>query len=567
MSEEESLFTLFRAQVEEIKPPERFTFPFRYVAHPLADIAARELQEYIEQLEEWKEREAVQASTSKPVGKMFGVLVVRNRHGKTGYLSAFSGKMGERNLVPGFVPPVYDRLQDDGFFKKEEQVLIDINKQIRRLQNEPAYQRALFELTETKELVDSQLARTKKQVKEAKEKRRLKREKSRDMLSNDAFCKLDEQLNNESKDDHFAFKRLKKDLKKKVERLQLEVEMFENEISALKKKRKRKSGELQQRLFDQYVFLNIDKKVKRLTDIFDKTIFHVPPSGAGDCAAPKLLQYAFQHDMQPLCMAEFWWGDPSPLEVRKHGHFYPACRSKCEPILQHMLDGMAVDPHPMYARASEEKKISVLYEDEYMLVINKPSGLLSVPGKVIKDSVAERMKQQYPEATGPLVAHRLDAETSGLMLIVKNTDVYRHLQKQFLEQGVKKTYVAVLNGLLSQDKGEISLPLRVDLNNRPCQMVCYQYGKEAITKWEVISRTDKMTIVRMYPLTGRTHQLRVHAAHSDGLDASIVGDELYGFKADRLHLHAMAISFLHPVTGKQLKFSDEPEFLARNIVS
>lgn len=254
-------------------------------------------------------------------------------------------------------------------------------------------------------------------------------------------------------------------------------------------------------------------------------------------------------------MAEFWWGASPKSEVRKHGHYYPACRGKCEPILSHMLQGLDVEDNPMDAFESADKEIEIIFEDDYLLVINKPHDFLSVPGKTLKDSVYERIKKRYPKATGPLIVHRLDMATSGIMLIAKDKETHRGLQAQFIKRTVKKRYEALLNGTLTNKKGKIELPLRVDIEDRPRQLVCREHGKHALTVWELKEIQDGKTRVYFYPITGRTHQLRVHAAHVEGLNMAILGDDLYGTKADRLHLHAGFIQFEHPSNGRTLKFN------------
>jgi tRNA pseudouridine32 synthase/23S rRNA pseudouridine746 synthase len=285
-----------------------------------------------------------------------------------------------------------------------------------------------------------------------------------------------------------------------------------------------------------------------------------PPAGSGECAAPKLLQHAYLNKLTPICLAEFWWGQAPKSEIRLHKQFYPACKSKCEPILGHMLEGLTVDPNPMLDNPAEGKSLSIVYDDESIVVINKPAEFLSVPGKNIYDSVYARVLELYPTATGPLIVHRLDMSTSGLLIVAKNKEAHQQLQRQFIKRNVKKRYVALLAGVIQEDEGVIDLPLRVDLDDRPRQLVCYEHGKNAVTHWKVIKRSNTQTLIHFYPITGRTHQLRVHAAHSLGLNAPIVGDDLYGTKADRLHLHAEWIQVNHPVTHKKIQFQVDPEF-------
>ena len=345
--------------------------------------------------------------------------------------------------------------------------------------------------------------------------------------------------------------------KDRIQEQQLKVDAFKSKINNLKEERKNKSGKLQQRLFEQYQFLNQSGESKNLLEIFQEQPLI---SGAGECAAPKLLQYAFKHQMKPLAMAEFWWGQSTKTVIRKHLNYYPACIGKCKPILTHMLEGMPMDENPMLHNSAEGKTIETVYEDEHLLVINKPAEFLSVPGRYIKDSVANRMKEKFPEATGPLVVHRLDMSTSGLMLIAKNLEVYKYLQHQFIKRTIKKRYVAILDGIVEEKEGMIDLPLHIDWNNRPRQMVCYEFGKSAQTKYKVIEYNNGLTRIHFFPISGRTHQLRVHAAHPLGLNLPIVGDDLYGVKSDRLCLHAEWIEFQHPSTKERMSVEIEAAF-------
>lgn len=331
-------------------------------------------------------------------------------------------------------------------------------------------------------------------------------------------------------------------------------------VTALKQQRKQASSALQQRLFEQYKFLNIKSEHKSLGSIFKDTVYQTPPAGSGECAAPKLLHYAFKWGMQPIALAEFWWGSSPKSEIRQHKNFYGACQGKCRPILAHMLDGMAVDDDPLLINTAQSKNIDVIYQDQHMAIINKPAELLSVPGKNIQDSVYERMKQMFPAATGPLIVHRLDMSTSGLMVIALTKEANKHLQAQFIARTINKRYVALLSGELAQDQGIINLPMRGDFNDRPRQLVCFEHGKPAETRWQVISRNNGCTKVYMEPKTGRTHQLRVHSAHPQGLNMAMVGDDLYGTRANRLHLHAQLLELNHPETNERMKFEVEAEF-------
>jgi tRNA pseudouridine32 synthase/23S rRNA pseudouridine746 synthase len=317
---------------------------------------------------------------------------------------------------------------------------------------------------------------------------------------------------------------------------------------------------LQNEIFDQFYFVNRAREKRSVGDIFKDTLEGRPIAGAGECAAPKLFQYAFLNRLEPIALAEFWWGQSPKTEVRIHGHYYPACRGKCEPILGHMLQGMLMEENPLQQNPAEGKELSIVWEDEHLVVVNKPPEFLSAPGKRIKDSVLTRLRERYPEATGPIIVHRLDMSTSGLLLAAKSLEIYIDLQSQFIRREVKKRYVAVLEGNLESDEGFVDLPLRVDLDDRPRQLVCYEHGKPAQTRWEVVERSKGNTRVHFYPITGRTHQLRVHAAHSLGLNHPIVGDDLYGRRSNRLHLHAERIEFRHPLSGEWLVMEVGAEF-------
>ena len=326
---------------------------------------------------------------------------------------------------------------------------------------------------------------------------------------------------------------------------------------------KEMSQALQLWLFRQYRMLNARGEEKDLVEIWQdyhsspriREKYPLPPGGTGDCCAPKLLQYAYQHDLKPVCMAEFWWGPSPKSEVRHHGQFYPACSGKCKPVLAWMLQGLDVDPNPeVQGLLHQEPRI--VWEDEVMVVVDKPSGMLSLPGKIGDDSVATWALKRWP---GAMLVHRLDMMTSGILLVAKTSDAYHHLQKQFEERTIKKKYLAVVEGVPQQEHGIIDLPLSSDPLNRPYQMVDYAHGKRAITEYRALTRVTKepsrcYTLLALWPHTGRTHQLRMHCAHEQGLGCPIVGDELYGQKADRLYLQAQAITFVHPVTGKRMHF-------------
>lgn len=530
--------------------PDRFTFPFHYDPHPLCLRAAEALQNRLLTEDFGHDFGSPDAVSGDPLGKMFGVLVVESPDGTLGYLTAFSGKLGGSNHHLGFVPPVFDLLDEQGFYRPEEDELSALNREIERLENAPELSALRRQLTDETEAYEQALAQTKAELKHARQ----VRQAARDMASPEEFDAVDAAMTQESKRDHFLLKDFKKQGQFRLGALQDRLKLLEDAIQNLKTHRKNRSAELQARIFESYSFLNSHNEPKSLGDIFQKHGAGIPPAGAGECAAPKLLQYAYTHYLRPVAMAEFWWGASPIGEVRKHGHFYPACRGKCEPILGHMLHGLPMDPDPLRAVQAADLRPEILFDDDVVLVLNKPAGLLSVPGKTEKDSVALRIRRLYPEASGPLIVHRLDMATSGLMLIAKTEAAYRHLQQQFIKRTIQKRYEALLEGKLAADSGVIDLPLRVDLADRPRQMVCYTHGKSARTIWQVCAREQNHTRVHFFPVTGRTHQLRVHAAHPNGLNAPIVGDELYGRAGGRLCLHAAFISFQHPTSGQCMTF-------------
>lgn len=538
----------FTTSITDIPLPERFTYPFCYTPHPLCILAAKEVQSYLTRQTAWKDE--------LRQGKMFGVLIVQTEHGETGYLAAFSGILAGKNLHPFFVPPVYDLLQPQGFFKIEEENISSINRNIRQLENDKAYAALSAELARTIQSAENILATAKAQLKEAKTAREQRRKEKELNAQEEA------ELIRESQFQKAEYKRLERSWKARITTLQTQTEDWERRISALKSERKTRSAALQQKLFEQFGMLNYRGEVKNLCEIFGQTVHKTPPAGAGECAAPKLLQQAYLHGWKPIAMAEFWWGDSPKTEIRHHGHYYPACKGKCEPILQHMLQGLQVEENPMLKRMQvPSQNLEIVYEDPWLSVINKPAGMLSVPGKEDAVSVYSLMREQYPEADGPLTVHRLDMATSGLMLIAKTKRVHQNLQAQFKNRLVRKRYVALLEGIVSKDKGTVDLPLCLNPLDRPRQMVHTEHGKPAITDYQVLERLDgKRTRIAFYPRTGRTHQLRIHAAHPLGLHCPIIGDELYGEKADRLYLHAEYLEFTHPITGETVRITKEAEF-------
>ena len=552
-----SIFKYFQTDVSSISLPERFTFPFYYDPHPLALVAAKELQDYLSVQTDFTHDFGIDGVG---VGKMFGVLIVRNAENELGYIQAFSGMMSSQTVVNGFAPPLYDILDPESYFQKKTRVLALLTEAIQSLQIDPSRQsmKTQYELIESNYY--QKFKEQKAKHKSDKRARKLIREEKQNNIPEEEYKFLLTHHKQESLNAQFLLKSYGEYIDQELALAKVKYLTSSIKLDALKQKRKSKSNALQQWLFDQYNFLNIYGEKRNVIDIFRNRVVDVPPSGTGDCAAPKMLQYAFSNGLNPVAMAEFWGGKFPNSEVRKHGNFYSACRGKCEPVLGHMLQGIDVDPNPFLTNQALGKILETIYEDEYICVINKPTEFLSGPGKYVTDSVQERMKDKYPESTGPLIVHRLDMSTSGLLVIGKTKEIYTQLQLQFVKRTVKKRYIALLDGVVTNDEGYIDLPLQLDINNRPYQKVEYEFGKSARTRFEVIERKAGKTKIYFYPVTGRTHQLRVHAAHVDGLNAPIVGDDLYGVKGDRLHLHAESITFTHPVTGEEVTLSVEAEF-------
>ena len=554
------LLHLYKTAISEIKLPKKFTFPFYYEPHLLAKIAAEEIQSYLENQTDFTHNFGFNSAQSEgAIGKMFGVLVVKKQDNQIGYLAAFSGKLEDESCPKAFVPPVFDLRTKNSFYRKGEEEINKINIEITSLKNDENYI-LLKEVVKKQTLeIETDLALQRKKMKGSKKDRKLRKKENAENPASNNAAQLSIQLEQESFNDQFFYKELVAYYALKIEEKRKQLLHFQTKLNNLKKARKEASALLQETLFEKFQFLNAQKETKPLIDIFNNPAIK-PPAGSGECAAPKLLQFAFKNDLTPLCMAEFWWGISPNSAVRKHKNFYPACQGRCKPILSHMLKGIEMDENLLLKEVSKDKELAIIYEDEALVVINKPAEFLSVPGKEIKDAVYTRIKKQYPNATGPLIVHRLDMSTSGILVLTKTKEANKILQSQFIKRTIKKRYVALLEGNLTENKGKIILPLRVDLEDRPKQLVCFEHGKNAETIWEVIERTNGKTRVYFYPITGRTHQLRVHAAHKDGLNAPIVGDDLYGKKQDRLHLHAEFIAFLHPSTQEKMSFRVAPNF-------
>ena len=524
-------------------PPEQFTYPFCYEPHPLCIAAAGEVRHYLNQHPEWHDE--------LQRGKMFGVLVAPTkpprgeasaavtsprgrRRGTLSFLAAFSGTLDGETQHDYFVPPVFDLMAPGCYFQEEEAAISDINRRIALFS--PYKGELEGALSSLRKEMEAELAAFKEQMRQSKAKR--------DALRQSPYPLAEEErvlLIRQSQHEKAEYRRLKQAWLQRILAEEAPLRESQKHVERLQRERHERSVALQQWLFRQFVFLNALGEEKALPELFAPA---TPPSGAGECCAPRLLQAAYKEGLQPLCMAEFWVGDSPKDEVRHDGHFYPACRSKCRPILRHMLRGLDVEPNPLLRdRERLLSQLHIIYNDKELAVVSKPAGLLSVPGKDDQPNVQEAMRQRFPQATGPLIVHRLDMDTSGLMLVALTEEKYHELQRLFLERRIHKVYHALLEREMPVgQEGDISLPLRPDIDDRPRQMVDPKHGKPAQTHYRVLENRDGHAFVELRPITGRTHQLRVHCAHPLGLGNPIVGDRLYGKPAERLMLHAYSIT-------------------------
>lgn len=508
---------LFESSIDINDLPARFNNPFDYIPHRLVKCAAVQVQDYVNSRYVMEE------------GKMFGVLVVKDANDKLGFLAAYSGIFGD-NKDDYFVPPIFDLLDSAGFYLKDEALLNDINAEIRSLEKRCA---------EVKN--DSTYIALQKHYKD-------------EIENYKAFC-ADEKKRRDSlraqgvevdiKESQFQkaqLRRLKKEADEKYAPYLVSIQSYICRIEELKTKRAAFSSNVQEKIFRNFVVKSANGEERDLIEIFRETEQKTPPGGSGECAAPKLLQYAFSNNLKPICMGEFWWGPFEKTEIRYPGVFYPSCLGKCKPILGFMLKGMEIDT----SKNAECSDYRVLYNDEYMIIVDKPSGVLSVPGARNDISMQSILERKF----GVLYAvHRLDMDTSGIIIYAKSKDGQRRLQDMFRKGEVKKKYLAVVEGIVSNPQGDINLPIATDYINRPRQRVSHDEGKHCLTHYRVLEQTNQRALVAFTPVTGRTHQLRVHAAHTDGLNCPIVGDRLYGVNSGaRLHLHACEIVLKHPIS-------------------
>ncbi|MBY3788049.1 RluA family pseudouridine synthase [Photobacterium carnosum] len=548
-------FTRFIAAIDTLPLPERFTFPFCYTPHPLCVLAAQELQQHIATQHHWQHNFGL--GNDDAIGHMFGVLLVQNQQGEMGYLSAFSEKIANQTHLPHFVPPVFDDRNIDPAIKAQQALIDEVIIKITAIESKPSYIQLQHQYQVAQDHAELASESFRLQMIEQRKQRKLQRVTAEKSNDSEFMTQEFHRLARESAFDKHQQKAIRQQWTQTLSEISDKLQADTATLTLLKAEYETLTALLQQHRYAQYQFLNQEGKTKDLNALFrDQT----PPQGAGDCAAVKLLQYAFKQHLTPLAMAKFWWGASPAAQIRKHKYFYEACKNKCEPILQHMLAGLDIDANPLLQNPAEGKELEIVYQDDAMVVINKPAEFLSVPGKTITDSVYSRMQTMFPNSNSPLIVHRLDMATSGLIVIALTKDAHKALQQQFINRTAEKRYVALLDGIVEQDCGEINLPMRVDLDDRPRQLVCYEYGKPALTKWQVLERKDGKTKVYYYPKTGRTHQLRIHSAHKNGMNMPIVGDDLYGQKANRLHLHAQYLGLTHPVTGEPMIFEIDADF-------
>lgn len=529
--------------------PKRFTFPYYYEPHPLANQAIEELQQYLTE----------QSNTLEDVlhmGRMFGVLVVKDQDGVVGYLSSVSGE--KPTALEKFVPSILDSTNPELQYIQNK--IDNLRCKLDKLNDDPDLHQFNLELMSIKSESSIALDSHQLRIKEAKKDRKLQRNEAEAEMSPEQLASFIKSLGEQSSQEKRQLKKLKHEWLKKIAFVEEQLRNQNATVNAQKDACRLELDKLTTLKLQQRTFLNQHGITQSLYHLLKDKNPLEPIVNSEHENAPKLLQYAFKHQMKPLALAEFWWGPAPEKEIRQHKNLYPVCQSKCYEILNHMLDGIETEPSPLTVNPAEGKELDIIYEDDVMVIVNKPEEFLSVPGKTILDSVYTRIKSRYPNATGPLIVHRLDMSTSGLIVLALTSEANRFIQKQFIERTVEKHYVALLEGEVEEESGVIKLPLAGDLCDRPRQLVCFEEGRKAETTWQVLNRIEGRTRVRLYPKTGRTHQLRVHCAHRLGLNCSIVGDDLYGYKQDRLHLHAEYLRLIHPITKKVMAFTADADF-------
>ena len=543
--------TILKVLHTTILPPSRMNNPLNYTPHPLCVMAAEEVRRMVRE-------NAVMSSETRKSGKMFGVLVVETPDGNTGYLAAYSGQIAGRSNWDGFVPAVFDYLQDGGYFKTCEAEITAINKQVRLMETSEERRRLLTHLDETIAKAASEEQAYKTLMHESKARRDSER------AAGGVTPEREAEMTRESQFQKAELRRMRRRNADTIAMAREACHRYDTSISLLKQKRRTMSDRLQEWLFHHFVMLNKDGDSRSLTDIFRTSLLASPPAGAGECCEPRLLQYAFSHAMTPKCMAMFWIGASPEGEIRHEQTYYPACRSKCKPILEWML-GKDIVKDDTFITQHNGDNLTIIYQDSDIIVVDKPAGMLSVPGKNDAPSVLSLLQRKMEDNIFPV--HRLDMDTSGLMVFVRNKKAQRNLQRQFETHSIVKRYIALLERKPDSEQGTISLPLSPDMADRPRQMVDYRHGKQALTHYRLCTspstpmRRQFLTVgdnlVELSPLPGRTHQHRVHCAHPDGLASPIVGDRLYGTtNHPRLCLHAEYLEFRHPTTGEIVIFKN-----------
>ena len=560
MIPEESYLWKFPKEMEDAGLEDNgFTDPFRYVPDPRVLHAGRIV---ISRLAEWasmpegRPEKTIERSFAE--GKMLGVLICR-----TGFLAAFSGTVKGSDgsvtaSVDGFVPPIIDLTDEQGYFKINEAAITRLNKELKILSSSPAYNGLKTELINTQATRDAEIEALQDQIRLAKIQRDKIRNESTDPSKLDGLIR-------ESQFQKAELKRCKDRWKDRIYEIENQISEFEATIRVLKARRAEQSDALQKWIFENAIVHNGAGESLSIWEIFSCGGL-TPPGGTGDCAAPKLLNYAFAHGLEPLAMGEFWYGASPDTAVRTHGHFYPSCTSKCGPLLGYMMKGLR---HPITGTTSLPTPIGNLFEDDSIIVVEKPSGMPSVPGLDGRNSLQELLTSQSNEIHA---VHRLDMDTSGVMVFAKTAEAAVNLRRQFEEHTIRKTYMARVSADtdIPSGKGAIDLPLSPDYDERPRQKIDFRQGKPAYTEYEIIrNHEDGTADLLLYPHTGRTHQLRVHCAHHLGLGRPIVGDLLYGGYSvfdnkaiepahpSRLCLHALSITFRHPETGQELTFTSD----------
>lgn len=533
--------TLVRWWPDAVAPAGPMPSPMAVDPPPLARRAAEELQR------ELRQGLAARAGLDQS-GKMFGVLVVADDNGRVGYLRAYSGMLAGSWHADGFAPPLFDWDARQRFWPDGQRALDEFETRIEAATaSDPA-----ASLAGRLAAMDAAFNRDMAALVATHRERKAARRARRTGACSDAERI---QLNIESQSDREERQRRRRHHEHTRAELSRELEQWQESLRALRGQRAALSANLQRRIHDLYMLATPGGARRPMRSVFDG---QEPPGGAGDCAAPKLLQAANLAALRPLALAEFWWGAPPATGGRVEGVFYPPCRGKCGPLLGHFLEGVDVAEAPgLPGMEPPGGPLPILYEDSHVIAVNKPAGLLSVPGRgpLLRDSVSSRLRAAYPEGSGPLLVHRLDLATSGVLLAARSPEAHAALQRQFAERIVDKRYIAWVDGELAAASGRIDLALRLDPEDRPRQVHDPRHGKPAVTHWRTLAVSNARTRVELRPLTGRTHQLRVHASHPAGLDAPIVGDPLYGRPGPRLMLHAEGLRLRHPITGDELELS------------